>query len=177
MDKRLIAKELLKISRMFTSRVGNELNEHFGDLVPDSGKCKTVQGEMLRAYSKISYRYYNDGDLCHTGYGIETAGSAYFYLYNQSKKVSSLLRHELDDLADTGHDENHYEQTIEKIGKILLKYLDECKKKGDYTPNHDDMLDYQSEAIEKFGNPDDEEDDDRCQDCGEKYEYCTCDVD
>jgi hypothetical protein len=38
-------------------------NTLYGQLVPSSGMCETVEGELLRLASKIYYRHYNDGDV------------------------------------------------------------------------------------------------------------------
>lgn len=43
-------------------RLSNEYNELYNKLVPSSGKADTIEGEVLRAASKIYYRHYNDGD-------------------------------------------------------------------------------------------------------------------
>ena len=39
-----------------------EYKELYAKLVPDSGPADTIEGEVLRAASKIVYRHYNDGD-------------------------------------------------------------------------------------------------------------------
>ena len=51
-------------------------NEH----VPTSGMASTVGGEILRAMSRIIYRFYNDGDMVGVGYGNETCNSSDRYL-------------------------------------------------------------------------------------------------
>jgi hypothetical protein len=45
-----------------SGRLSNEYKELFAKLVPGSGPAKTIEGEVLRAASKIYYRHYNDGD-------------------------------------------------------------------------------------------------------------------
>ena len=45
-----------------SGRLSNEYKELFAKLVPGSGPAKTIEGEVLRAVSKIYYRHYNDGD-------------------------------------------------------------------------------------------------------------------
>lgn len=40
----------------------NEYNELYEKLVPSQGAADTIEGEVLRAASKIVYRHYNDGD-------------------------------------------------------------------------------------------------------------------
>ena len=44
----------------------------FKELVPISGKADSLAGEIVRAISRIGYRFYNDGDQLGIGYGKET---------------------------------------------------------------------------------------------------------
>jgi hypothetical protein len=34
----------------------------YNDLVAPQGSSETIEGEILRAVNRLSYRYYNDGD-------------------------------------------------------------------------------------------------------------------
>ena len=43
-------------------QLSKEYNELYAKLVPDQGPADTIEGEVLRAASKIVYRHYNDGD-------------------------------------------------------------------------------------------------------------------
>ena len=52
-----------------------KINALFGDLVPSSGKCDSLAGEMVRAAARIGYRFVNDGDQIGIGYGKETLWS------------------------------------------------------------------------------------------------------
>ena len=45
-----------------TGRLQAEYDELYNQLVPASGAAETIQGEVLRAASKIVYRHFNDGD-------------------------------------------------------------------------------------------------------------------
>ena len=47
----------------------NRVNTKFEELVPLEGKADTLAGEIIRAISRIGYRFYNDGDLV----GVATA--------------------------------------------------------------------------------------------------------
>ena len=46
-----------------TGRLQAEYDELYNQLVPASGAAETLEGEVLRAASKIVYRHFNDGDL------------------------------------------------------------------------------------------------------------------
>lgn len=60
------------------------LESLFDALVPASGKASTEAGEILRAYNRIGYRYYNDGDVLGIDYGNETVNAAGRYLAKHS---------------------------------------------------------------------------------------------
>ena len=130
--------------------VGKELEDRnealYDDLVPGDGKADTVQGEMLRAINRIVYRYYNDGDEYHTGYGTETAGPAHSYLVNANHPLRSLV----STLFKNG---TNYEQTIKDVLDAILDHIE--SRRGKYAPNSEDMYDYEPE----FENDEFEEED------------------
>jgi len=108
----------------------------YGKLVSMSGSSETLEGEMLRAINKITYRYYNDGDYWYQGYGTETAGSAAAFLSSAHiPNDLNLLVLVNDSDQATG---NSYEIALFAILKAIVEYV-EAKK--EYTPNPDlDML-------------------------------------
>lgn len=133
-------------------------DELFNKLVAPSGKSDTIEGEMLRAINKIVYRKFNDGDFVHTGYGIETAGSAFIFLKKMAAKYDlDYLSGLLDELSEAGTDST-YDALLKKIQTEIIDYIE---SKGDnLTPNTKyDMLDYNKEAVKRFGNSDEEYDD------------------
>ena len=136
---------------------------YFKQLIPGSGKCDTVEGEMLRAINKIIYRYYNDGDYFFEGYGCETAGPAHSYLINESPLAKRLN----EIFGATEFNRAQYNDTVYVALETILDYIDGVK--GQYQPNETDMLD--SVAMYQ----DEEEDDDSCWDCGNDMDYCCCD--
>ena len=134
-------------------------NENLYDkLVPGMGNAKTVEGEMLRAINRIAYRYYNDGDEYHTGYGTETAGPAHSFLVNASHPLKSAM-------VKIFGDGTNYEQTIKDALSTILDYIE--SRQGKYTPNNvGDMFDYEPEF------EDDEEDyDDYTYDYDDEDDY------
>jgi hypothetical protein len=105
----------------------------FKKLVPDQGKCETLEGESLRALNRIIYRYYNDGDYWFDGYGIETAGSAEAFL----REFAPIdLRPELN--ASDGAEKLNYEQPLAVALEKLATYIE---GRTQYSPNWHDMLD------------------------------------
>lgn len=58
------------------------IEELFDKYVPSEGMCDTVGGELVRAYCRLHYRAYNDGDMPGEGYGNQTCNSSYRYIFN-----------------------------------------------------------------------------------------------
>lgn len=113
----------------------------FDLLVPESGNCETVAGEMIRAMMRLLYRDYNDGDLFYEGYGLETAAPAASYLMENGywDEFEVILNKELRD--------DDYTDALEQIkDKIIQDILD-----GDTLTqlNNDDMLSYSTDWIEE----------------------------
>lgn len=52
-----------------THPLSEKSEELFEQLVPSSGNCTTLQGELLRAASKIGYDWYNNGWGCNNWSG------------------------------------------------------------------------------------------------------------
>lgn len=91
----------------------------FSALVPSSGACDTVAGELIRAITKIMYRDYNDGDLFYEGYGIETAGNAASYLSDHG------FEDDIIHIAEMGLEDDAYTKALEKLdAKIIQSIID-----------------------------------------------------
>lgn len=69
------------------------LDEAFEQHVPHTGKSDTLYGELVRATSRIGYRFFNDGDIVGTGYGRETCNpAARFVLTNiDDEEIKELI--------------------------------------------------------------------------------------
>ena len=136
-----------KLLNEFVGKALEDRNEPLYDkLVPGSGKADTIEGEMLRAINRIVYRFYNDGDEYHTGYGTETAGPAHSFLVNANHPLRSLV----STLFKKG---TNYEQTIKDVLDAILDHIE--SRRGKYAPNSEDMYDYEPE----FEDDEFEEDD------------------
>jgi len=134
--RKLIKEEIrrIKLNEWLTDKKLENLNNKFySELVADSGKSDTVEGEMLRAINKIIYRYYNDGDFYFRGYGAETAGSAHAYLITKTP-----LKNKLSKIFSEPTIDSMYERELEKALKIILDYI--VSQDGNYTKNSIDML-------------------------------------
>ena len=119
--------------------------EKFSKLMPDKGPAETVEGELVRAISKIIYRWYNDGDYFYTGYGLETAGPAAAFLLDKADKLN------LPNLAKAvqravGAKENDYQLALSFLESVVVDYVE--SKEGNYTPNNEDMLSFKPDEWE-----------------------------
>ena len=72
-------KNLENISRKDAIELLSNLSDEY---VPSSGKANTLGGEILRAFARLYYRCYNDGDVPYIDYGNETCNSSYRFLHN-----------------------------------------------------------------------------------------------
>lgn len=116
--------------------VEKALNDMFERLVPEFGKAETKAGEILRAYFKINYRFYNDGDCINIDYGKETCNAPARFL---RKNTDSTIAKIIDSMWGTFYDEDEIK---ELEGAILLFLINH--KELEETPNADDMYDYKN---------------------------------
>jgi hypothetical protein len=132
---------------MLDKKLEKRYSKLYEKLVPEEGKAETVEGEMLRAISKIGYRYFNDGDYFWDGYGAETAGPAHAYLVTKcplQEKLSPILREVRD---------KEYEMVINLAVEVIVNYIK--GRSGQTEKNSIDMLEVKS--LYKNYNVDDEE--------------------
>lgn len=107
-------------------------NELFEALVPDQGHCATLQGEMLRASTKISYDWFNNGWGCNNWSGAVVFIQKNYRLFpNQPDKefVDELMK-----CLDWVHSYSHGEtcrlkydakacKTVTKIHEIIVNTI------------------------------------------------------
>ena len=110
-----------------------ELNK----LVPYSGNCDTLEGELLRATERLYYHYYNDGDRvseCMEEYMKDSSAlNAFGFLYNQSEtylKVKELL---------TATSDEQYEDKLEEFVNFVIEFI--ISKNGNYHKANLNMFD------------------------------------
>ena len=115
----------------------DEYDKLYDELVPDSGNADTLEGELLRASSKLYYRYFNDGDMvseCMEEYMKDSSAlSAFGFLYNQSEtyiKAKELL---------TASCEIEYENKLEEFANFVIELI--LSKNGNYHKANLNMLD------------------------------------
>ena len=87
--KKYSKRELIREAQAYSDKDAIEeaerkLDELADKYVPAMGMAKTCGGEILRAFARLYYRCYNDGDMPYEGYGNETCNSSYRYLTKYS---------------------------------------------------------------------------------------------
>lgn len=136
-----------------TNMTKNEkrINKLFKELVPETGKANSLAGELIRAMSRIAYRFYNDGDQVGMGYGKETCNpAARFLMAKGNKRVSSLAT------AIWGiYDESAYEDLLDILAGAVADYVEKTPALLDKPT--DDMWDYSTD--EDVDDREEEEDD------------------
>lgn len=99
----------------------NEYERLYDALVPASGNCETREGEMLRASSRLYYRYFNDGDMVlelMPEYMQEcSALNAAAFLYHQAE-----TRERIKELLNS-KDENEYIAKLEEIANVVIQFV------------------------------------------------------
>lgn len=98
----------------------DKINALFEELVPASGKADSLAGELVRATSRIGYRFYNDGDQLGVGYGKETCNPAGRFLIKKAPK-------EIGDLVAAlwgMYSEDGYEAVLDVLVGKVADYVD-----------------------------------------------------
>ena len=127
-----------------------KFNALFSELVPVTGKADTVAGEIIRAVSRISYRYYNDGDRIGIGYGKETCNPAARYLIKHGgDEVAVIVRGMWG--MDVG---NLYDKAVEMLKEAAIAYIEQHPELKT-TPNDEDMWGYRNQKEDNCADKED----------------------
>ena len=135
------------------------INKLFEELVPFEGKAESLAGELVRAMSRIGYRFYNDGDQLGIGYGKETCNPAGRFL--GAKGNDRIARLTADAWAV------YSEEAYEKIRDSLEGAV------ADYIEQNPDLRNQPTEDMWSFRDEDEDQDDswDEEEDDWEEEEY------
>lgn len=99
--------------------------EHLFDvLVPSSGKCESLAGELIRAANKIEYRWFNDGDRWFEDYGIETAGPAAMFIIQFKNEDETPYWDFMLEWAEDNADDDRYDTKVEQLKNSLSAYIE-----------------------------------------------------
>lgn len=136
------------------NKCAERIDALFEELVPASGKADTVAGEIVRAVSRIAYRWWNDGDHIGVGYGNETCNPAARYLVATCGGDVRLAIMDAWGVWDDGL----YSAAVANIEKAVLDCLDRRPELKE-TINHIDMWECADPEMDRDDDWDDDDDD------------------
>ena len=127
----------------------NRVNTEFEELVPLEGKADTLAGEIVRAISRIGYRFYNDGDQVGVGYGKQTSNPPARFLASMTSTGIADTVWALWQVTD----EAAYEKLLDVVTEMTMDYIDahpELREQPapvmwDYRDEQEDRDDYDYE--------------------------------
>ena len=93
-------------------------NDWWNQYVPSMGKANNVGGEIMRAISRIVYRFYNDDDTVDHYYG-----SNFNVLIGADRYLSNTLKGNIYTSLEGIWDENKYEKLLIQNMASIFKYL------------------------------------------------------
>lgn len=137
------------------------IDKWFDEYVPASGKAKSVGGEILRAFSRIYYRYMNDGDFLGYGYGVETCGSEAVYLYSEFAEFEEII----EALSDIQDNDDTYMNLLKELKKAVVEFLTEkpdifkLENENDSREDYDHSIDGEDDYRLNFWEEDEDEED------------------
>ena len=120
-------------------------------LVPLMGKCDTLEGELVRASSKIYWDLYNNG------FGNNWSGAYNFLeqyadMLGISEALEAIAYYRCGRIANYGKAALY--EAVEVIADKVTEYV--IAQNGVFQPNDVDMLDFSEE--EDYGNDTDDDD-------------------
>lgn len=152
-------------NKMITNQ--DKINALFEELVPASGKADSLAGELVRATSRIGYRFYNDGDQLGVGYGKETCNPAGRFLIKKAPK-------EIGDLVAAlwgMYSEDGYEAVLDVLVGKVADYVDANPDlRSQPTEDMFDYYDKYEDVDDSWEDDEDDEDDDYYEDEDDDWE-------
>ena len=142
----------------------DRLNTLFEELVPASGKADSLAGELVRAASRIGYRFFNDGDQLGIGYGKETCNPAGRFLIKKApKEIADLVAGLWGMYSEAG-----YEAVLDILVGKVADYIEanpELRKQPtedmwDFRDKDEDVDDSWDEDEESYCEDEEESDED-----------------
>lgn len=147
-----------------------EYHELFKKLIPGNGPASTRPGELLRAISKLYYRWFNDGDRIQPFLepSIEHGASvirAWNYLRRYHDPAFGFsgekLAFEILEARGVTRKESEaaYEAALERMADAVTEYAAKTEKAGNQPRNTEDYLseEYASDGDFEFADDDEDE--------------------
>ena len=138
-----------------TKEINKEkMHELFEELVPMNGKAESKAGEIVRAYSRLAYRWWNDGDKIGIGYGKETCNPAARFLLKETNETIADIICKAWEVYNNGT----YEGYLDELENAVLEYIEEHPELKETETK--DMWDYTEDEDVDDSWDDEEEDED-----------------
>lgn len=104
-------------------KAAEKLHDMFNELVPVTGKCDTLAGEIIRAVSRLGHRFNNDGDMVNVRYGKETCNAPARFLEKHLPGAAGELVHALwmDGWTEEAYD-IMLAMIIEKVHNYIVEH-------------------------------------------------------
>lgn len=150
-----------------THPLSTQYQEFTDKLVPGSGNCDTLQGELMRAASRIGYDWYNNGWGCNNWSGaVQFIGTRFEELPNKpSAEILKQLYACLTEVSHYSHGEPCH--ISDEKADVLVTKIVEIVTQGlidnpTMIPNAEDMFgyqepDYREDPEDEFGDDEEEE--------------------
>ena len=140
---------MILVEKPMNKALVNRVNTRFEELVPLEGKADTLAGEIVRAISRIGYRFYNDGDQVGVGYGKQTCNPPARFLASATSAAIGDLVRALWQVTD----EAAYERLLDVVTEMTMDYIEahpELREQPapdmwDYRDEQEDRDDYDNE--------------------------------
>lgn len=158
--------KIVELSEM-TGNIDDILDAVYDFLVPQSGKCDSVAGELVRAIMRVMYQDWNDGDVFYEGYGRETCLPSVAYIIEQFPDMYD----DFDVIAQNTLTDGDYTAKLEEIADEILSrifYSDfdlffyapnstdsrdtDTSKYDDWSPVYEYTLDFTEELCDAYAD-------------------------
>ena len=158
--------KIVELSEM-TGNIDDILDAVYDFLVPQSGKCDSVAGELVRAIMRVMYRDWNDGDVFYDGYGRETCLPSVAYIIEQFPDMYD----DFDEIAQNTLTDGDYTAKLEEIADEILSRLfysdfdlffyapnstdsrdTDTDKYDDWQPSYEYTLDFTEELCDAYAD-------------------------
>lgn len=131
--------------------INDRLSKQFEELVPLEGKAESLAGEIVRAVSRIGYRFYNDGDQLGIGYGKETCNPAGRFLAAQTDEAIASMVWALWGVYRS----DSYETLLDKLMEMVADFVESHPELREQPTQ--DMWDYVNQYEDRDDSCDEDE--------------------
>lgn len=142
------------MNKEYKEGIDNRMHILFEKYVPMQGKCDSLAGEIIRAASRICYRFYNDGDMIGVGYGNETCNAAARFLKAKCPATISAMVAAIWGI----HDDTAYDTILYCMLDMIATYVENNPKLE--KEETEDMWDYQLKSDMDYEDEEWEDEDD-----------------